>query len=60
MTFPFKNKNMQRGWAIFLVIVGMLIMIVKSISNFVDNLGINAFITGLIIAFLGFFYLIDL
>ena len=59
--FPFKkNKNMQRGFSIFFIIFGLLIMIAKPLSNIVNNLGLNSFITGLIIAFLGFFYLMDI
>ena len=57
--WPFKNKNTQRGWAIFFIIFGLLILIVKPMSVFIGNLGLNSFITGLIIAFAGFFYFMD-
>ncbi len=57
--FPFKNKNNQIIWSIFFIVLGVLIMIIKPLSNFVDSLGLNAFITGLIIAFIGFFYFMD-
>ena len=58
--FPFKKKNTQRGWSIFLIILGLLIMIVKSISEIINNLGLNSFITGLLMAFAGFFYFMDI
>ena len=58
--FPFKNKNTQRGWSIFLIILGLLIMIIKPLSNIVGNFGLNSFITGLLIAFAGFFYFMDI
>jgi len=58
--FPFREKNTQRGWSIFLIILGLLIMIVKPISNIINSLGLNSFITGLLIAFAGFFYFMDL
>lgn len=58
--FPFKNKNTQRGWSIFFIILGVLIMIVKPLSNLINNLELNAFITGLIISFVGFFYFMDI
>ena len=58
--WPFRNKSTQRGWSIFVIILGLLIMIVKPISNIIDNLKLNPFITGLIIAFVGFFYFMDI
>jgi NADH:ubiquinone oxidoreductase subunit 3 (subunit A) len=58
--WPFKNKNIQRGVSIFLIIIGILIMIITPLSNIINNLGLNAFITGLIIAFVGFFYFMDI
>ena len=58
--WPFKNNNTQRGWSIFFIILGVLIMIIKPLSNIVDNFGLNAFVTGLIIAFVGFFYFMDI
>lgn len=57
--WPFKNKNIQRGLSVFFIILGLLIMIVKPFSVIISNLGLNAFITGLIIAFAGFFYFMD-
>ncbi len=57
--FPFKNRNSQRGWSIFFIILGLLIMIVKPLSNIINNFGLNSFITGLIITFFGFFYFMD-
>jgi len=57
--WPFKNKNTQRGWSIVLIILGILIMIVRPLSNLISSLGLNSFITGLIIAFAGFFYFMD-
>ncbi len=57
--FPFRNKNTQRGWSIFSIILGILIMIINSLSNLINNLGLNSFITGLLIAFVGFFYFMD-
>lgn len=60
MLFPFKKKNTQRGLSIFFIILGFLIMIVKPLSNIIDNLGLNSFITGLLIAFAGFFYFMDI
>ena len=59
MLFPFKNKNYQRAWSVFFIILGILIMIVKPLSNFIENLGLNAFVIGLILAFVGFFYFMD-
>ncbi len=58
--FPFKNKNTQRVWSIVFVIVGVLIMIIKPVSGIVEKIGLNAFITGLILAFVGFFYFMDI
>lgn len=60
MLFPFKTKNTQRGVSIFFIILGLLIMIVKPLSEIVNNFGLNSFITGLIIAFAGFFYFMDI
>lgn len=57
--FPFKKKNTQRGFSIIFIILGLLIMIVKPLSEIVSNFGLNSFITGLIIAFMGFFYFMD-
>lgn len=59
MMWPFKNRNTQRGWSIFFIILGLLILIIKPLSNTVGSLGLNSFITGLIIAFVGFFYFMD-
>lgn len=60
MLFPFKKKDTQRAWSIIFIIVGLLIMIIKSLSNVINSIGLNSFITGLIIAFAGFFYFIDI
>lgn len=60
MLFPFEKKNTQRGWSIFFIILGLLIMIIKSLSNIINNIGLNPFITGLLIAFAGFFYFMDI
>jgi len=57
---PFRNKNTQRGWSIFFIILGILIMIVKPLANIFNSLGLNSFITGLLIAFAGFFYFMDI
>lgn len=57
--FPFKNKNNQRALSIIFIILGILIMIAKPLFNLIENLGLNAFITGLILAFVGFFYFMD-
>jgi len=57
--WPFKNKNTQRGLSIFFIILGILIMIIEPLSNILNNLGLNSFVTGLIIAFVGFFYFMD-
>ena len=53
------KKNTQRGVSIALIIIGLLIMIIKPLSNLLGNFGLNSFITGLIIAFAGFFYFMD-
>mgnify|MGYP001563500984 FL=1 len=58
--WPFKNKNIQRGVSIFFIILGILIMIINPLSNIINDIGLNAFITGLIIAFAGFFYFMDI
>ncbi len=58
--FPFKNKNSQRVWSIIFIIIGLLIMIIKPLSNIIDSIGLNSFITGLIITFAGFFYFMDI
>lgn len=58
--WPFKNRNVQRGWAIFFIILGLLIMVVKPLANIVSTIGLNSFVTGLIIAFAGFFYFMDI
>ncbi len=58
--WPFKNKNTQRGISIFLIIIGILIIIIRPISSILNNTGLNAFITGLIISFVGFFYFMDI
>ena len=58
--FPFKKKDAQRSWSIILIILGLLIMIIKPLSSIIDNIGLNSFITGLIIAFAGFFYFMDI
>lgn len=57
--WPFRNKNTQRGWSIFSIVLGILIMIVEPLNNIVDKIGLNSFVTGLIIAFAGFFYFMD-
>ena len=58
--WPFKNKNIQRGVSIFFIILGFLIMIARPLSRLIDTFGLNSFITGLIIAFAGFFYFMDI
>lgn len=58
--WPFTNKDAQRGWSIFFIILGLLIMIVKPLASLVDSIGLNSFVTGLIIAFAGFFYFMDI
>ena len=61
LMWPFgKNKNAQRGWSITFIILGLLIMVVKPLSAIINNIGLNSFITGLIIAFVGFFYFMDI
>lgn len=57
--WPFENKNTQRGLSVFFIVVGLLIMIIKPLSNFINDIGLNAFMTGLIITFVGFFYFMD-
>ena len=57
--WPFKKKNAQRGVSIAFIIVGLLIMIVKPLSDLVGKVGLNSFITGLMITFAGFFYFMD-
>lgn len=57
--WPFKEKKTQRGLSIFFIILGLLIMIVKPLANVVNNIGLDSFVTGLIIAFAGFFYFMD-
>ena len=57
--WPFKNKNIQRALSIFFIIIGLLIIIIKPLSEILSNFGLNAFITGLIITFAGFFYFMD-
>ena len=59
MLFPFKSKGVQRIWSIIFIIVGLLIMIIKPLSNIINNIGLNSFITGLMITFAGFFYFMD-
>ena len=46
--------------SIFFIILGLLIMIVKPLSEIISKLGLNSFITGLIVAFVGFFYFMDI
>jgi len=58
--FPFKKKDSQRLWSIVFIIMGLLMMIIKPLSNIIDNIGVNSFITGLIITFAGFFYFMDI
>lgn len=60
MLFPFKKKDTQRVWSVVFIIIGLLIMIIKPLSNLIDSIGLNSFITGLIIAFAGFFYFMDI
>ena len=60
LLFPFKKVNTQRGLSVFFIILSILIMIVKPLSNIVDSFGLNSFITGLLITFAGFFYFIDI
>ena len=57
--WPFKNKNTQRAVSVLFIILGILIMIVKFLSDLINTLGLNSFITGLVIAFAGFFYFMD-
>ena len=56
--FPFKNKNTQRVLSIILIIIGLLIMIVKPLSNRIDSVGLDSYLIGLIISFVGFFILL--
>jgi len=58
--FPFRNPNTQRVLSIIFIIFGVLIMISKPLSNLIDSIGLNAFVTGLILAFVGFFYFMDI
>ena len=60
MLFPFKKRSTQRVWSIVFVIVGLLILIIKPLSSIIDGIGFNSFITGLILAFAGFFYFMDI
>jgi len=59
MLFPFKKKQTQKLVSVIGIILGILLMIsTKTVT--IWTLTINSFITGAIIAFLGFFYLIDI
>ncbi|MBS3079906.1 hypothetical protein J4221_00380 [Candidatus Pacearchaeota archaeon] len=57
--FPFRNPNIQRAWSIVFIILGVLIMIAKPLYSLIESIGLNAFVTGLILAFVGFFYFMD-
>ena len=59
MLFPFRKERTQRAWSVFFIVLGVLIMIVGPLSRFIQNLGLNAFVIGLILAFVGFFYFMD-
>jgi hypothetical protein len=58
--FPFKKESTQRGSSVFFIILGILIMVVRPLSNIIDSLGLNSFIVGLLITFAGFFYFMDI
>ena len=57
--FPFKKEKTQRLLSVIFIITGILMMITRPITTIVDGIGINSFLTGLILSFLGFFYLIE-
>ena len=57
--FPFNNNRVQRIWSMIFILTGLLMIIVKPITMMVEAIRLNSFITGVILSFLGFFYLIE-
>lgn len=57
--WPFKRKDTQKLLSVIFIIMGLLLMTVKPISEAVDSIGLNSFIIGMIIAFVGLFYFMD-
>jgi len=58
--FPFEKKKTQKSFSVIAIIIGIFLM-VSSPTGMVFNIGVtvSGFILGLLIAFTGFFYLMD-
>ena len=57
---PFKNEQMQRLCSVLVLILGVLLMIAENIRVIhLAGIAINMFVVGVIVAFIGFFYFMD-
>jgi len=56
--FPFKKKKSQLVFSVVFLIVGILIMIAPTTWK-IGSYNINSFIVGILLAFIGAFYLMD-
>jgi len=59
MLWPFKEKKTQKLVSIVTLIIGILIMIASPTILNIGNYKISSFILGMLMAFVGIFYIID-
>jgi hypothetical protein len=59
MLWPFKEKKTQKITSIITLIIGVLIMIASPTILNIGNYKISSFILGMLITFIGIFYIIE-
>jgi len=57
--FPFNNKRNQTFGSLIFILTGLLMIIIKPVTNIIESIKLDSFFTGIILLFLGLFYLIE-